>query len=87
MNELDELSSVIASIKEPEKIRTLLDELLTQAELRNLSLRWKLMKMLKKGLSQRKIASELGISLCKITRGSRILKDPDSITGSILDSI
>jgi TrpR family trp operon transcriptional repressor len=35
-------------------------------------------------MSQRKIADELGISLCKITRGSKILKNRKSVTVRML---
>ena len=31
------------------------------------------------GKSQRTIARELGLSLCKITRGARLARDPDSV--------
>ena len=60
---------------------------MTNAELKNLSLRWELMKKIKKGISQRKIASELGISLCKITRGSKILKNSNSVSNKILNNM
>lgn len=36
--------------------------------------------MLAEGIPQRQIAEELGVSLCKITRGARILKQTDSVT-------
>jgi TrpR family trp operon transcriptional repressor len=42
------------------------------------------MKMLKAGIPQRKIASELGISLCKITRGAKVLKDPDAVANQYI---
>jgi TrpR family trp operon transcriptional repressor len=61
-----------------------LGEVLTPAELRDLGLRWELMVKLSKGLSQRQIASDLGISLCKITRGAKILKDGQSISRKFL---
>ena len=46
-------------------------------------LRW-ILKMLKSGNSQREIAKELHVSLCKITRGAAILKDKNAITNKIL---
>jgi TrpR family trp operon transcriptional repressor len=61
------------------KTMQILGEILTRSEITDLTLRWKLMKMLKSGVPQRKIASELGISLCKITRGARVLKDPGAV--------
>ncbi|HQQ15051.1 MAG TPA: Trp family transcriptional regulator, partial [Deltaproteobacteria bacterium] len=38
------------------------------------------------GHTQRNIASRHKISLCKITRGSKILKKPGSITKKLLDA-
>ena len=42
------------------------------------------MKELHDGKSQREIAHDLGISLCKITRGSKILKQTDSQMNQVL---
>jgi TrpR family trp operon transcriptional repressor len=56
---------------------------MTPAELENLELRWQLLRLLAGGVPQREIASRLGISLCKITRGSRILKDRESELAAI----
>jgi TrpR family trp operon transcriptional repressor len=67
-------------------MRRFLEEILTPAERKDLALRWQLMQMLQAGVSQRKIASDLGISLCKITRGAKILKDPASVTKRYLES-
>ncbi|MFH2129692.1 MAG: Trp family transcriptional regulator [bacterium] len=49
--------------------------------------RWGLMKDLKSGMSQRKIAKKRKISLCKITRGSRILKNPESIANQLIEEV
>ncbi len=61
-----------------------LAELLTRGELCDVTLRWRLLELLAKGKPQRKIAEELQISLCKITRGSRILKNKRSIARQLL---
>ncbi|MBP5511110.1 MAG: transcriptional regulator [Kiritimatiellae bacterium] len=71
---LDEIAGVMASLQGPAELRRFLEELFTPSELCDLALRWRLVERLAAGESQRKIAGELGISLCKITRGSRILK-------------
>ncbi len=57
-----------------------LEEMLTPAERKDLALRWALMQRLMDGVPQRHIAEELGVSLCKITRGAKILKQNDSIS-------
>jgi TrpR family transcriptional regulator, trp operon repressor len=84
MNEENDLIRTISGITEPDKMKKLFYEIFTQNERKDLMLRWKLMKMLKKGIPQRKIAADLGISLCKITRGAKILRDPDSITNRLI---
>lgn len=71
---LDEIAGVMASLEGPGELRRFLEELFTPSELCDLALRWRLVGRLAAGESQRKVAGELGISLCRITRGSRILK-------------
>ena len=78
------LSDVLCDIRDSDQIQRFLEEILTPAERRDLSLRWQLMKMLKQGIPQRKIAKELHISLCKITRGAKILKQDHSISKDYL---
>ena len=70
----DRLAEAIASLRQPAKIASFLQELLTPGELHDLGLRWELVELLAVGMSQRQIAAKLGISLCKITRGAKILK-------------
>jgi TrpR family transcriptional regulator, trp operon repressor len=65
-------------------MRRFIGEVLTPAERRNLGLRWQLMRMLAAGVPQRAIATRLGISLCKITRGSAILRQRNSVSRRIL---
>ncbi len=74
-----ELIRTFARIADEKTMRKFLGEILTRSEITDLTLRWKLMKMLKAGIPQRKIASTLGISLCKITRGAKVLKDPGAV--------
>jgi TrpR family transcriptional regulator, trp operon repressor len=79
-----ELIRAFARIGDEKTMRKFLGEILTRSEITDLTLRWKLMKMLKDGIPQRKIASELGISLCKITRGAKVLKDPGAIANQYI---
>ncbi|HPN10625.1 MAG TPA: Trp family transcriptional regulator, partial [Spirochaetota bacterium] len=46
-----------------------------------------LVKLLHEGMSQRKIAERLGLSLCKITRGSRELKKSRSPFKAMLEKL
>lgn len=75
----DRLAASVASLRNAAEVETFLDELLTPAEIHDLALRWQLLELLGQGVPQREIAHRLGISLCKITRGSRILKNPGSV--------
>ncbi|MCK5311480.1 MAG: transcriptional regulator [Desulfobacteraceae bacterium] len=81
------LLGVICEISDVDDLSLLFDELFTSAELSDLNLRWKLMKDLHTGLPQRKIAEKYGISLCKITRGSKILKTKGSSVLKILNKL
>jgi TrpR family trp operon transcriptional repressor len=75
---LAELSGVLAKIGDGVLIESFLRCLLTPAETADIAARWALVKALDKKIPQREIAKDLGISLCKITRGSRELKMPGS---------
>lgn len=79
------LLEAIISIKDIDELKSFFDEILTQGEREDLSLRWKLLKELQSGMTQRKIAERYGISLCKITRGSKILKKENSVVLKILN--
>ncbi len=85
MKKKSEIAQYLAGTKNPEKIQSFLESILTPAELHDLNLRWELVKMLDKGMSQRQIAGELHISLCKITRGSRELKKKKSVLKEAID--
>lgn len=84
MTDYDELIQIFTSTTDKEKMKQLFDEFLTPHERTSVLLRWNLMKDLYQGMPQRGIASKYGISLCKVTRGSKILKQKDSYTRSIL---
>ena len=68
------LAAAIGLLRKTEEIERFLQELLTPGEVHDLALRWELVELLSAGVSQRQIAARLGISLCKITRGAKILK-------------
>ena len=69
----------LASISSPDEVHDFMQELLTENERLDIALRWHLLELLDAGVSQRKIAEMLGISLCKITRGSKLLRDEKSV--------
>jgi TrpR family trp operon transcriptional repressor len=75
---LNELSEALARENDPRLIKGFLESLLTENEVNDISSRWTLVRLIDQGMSQRTISRELGLSLCKITRGSRELKKEDS---------
>ena len=79
-----EVAEAFASLKTADDVRRFLGELCTPSECRDIALRWHLMKRLLDGVPQRAIAKDLGLSLCKITRGSRVLKHPDAVVTGLL---
>ena len=82
--ELTQLLHVLRSFKTEAAAIGFFQELFTRAEIEDFALRWRLLKMLKSGVPQRKIAARLGISLCKITRGSKVLKKRNSKIKQVL---
>ena len=74
---LSELALALANTGNALLIKDFLRRLLTPAETANIASRWALVKALEQKTPQREIAKTLGISLCKITRGSREMKNPD----------
>jgi TrpR family trp operon transcriptional repressor len=77
-----ELAKTLARTRDSGFIAELLRCLLTPAEVADIAARWALVKALKRKIPQRKIAQDLGVSLCKIVRGSRELKKPGSAFNS-----
>ncbi len=80
---LEEMALAL-SRSSPDEITRFLRSLLTPAETDEIAKRWALVKALAGGTPQRQIAHDLGLSLCKITRGSRELKREDSPFGRML---
>lgn len=68
-------------------IESFLYSLLTPAEADEMAKRWALVKELAKGTPQRRIAEDLGLSLCKITRGSRELKKEGAAFRILLERV
>ncbi|UCD63866.1 MAG: transcriptional regulator [Candidatus Zixiibacteriota bacterium] len=85
MSRTYQIFDVFAEVIDRKTMKRLFSEVFTPAEIQDVALRWRLMKMLHEGIPQREIAHRLGISLCKITRGSRVLKAKNSVSKRILD--
>lgn len=79
-----ELATALASLGNPDDVERFFRDVFTKAEVRDIALRWRIFQLLEAGVPQREIGERLGVSLCKITRGSRFLKSPRSMVAQIL---
>ena len=68
------LYELFAAVRTEKEAEILLKDILTPQELDSIAERWELIQMLAQGTSQREVADKLGISISKITRGSRMLQ-------------
>ena len=82
---MNEIAEVLCGIRDVALMRRFMEGILTQSEREEIAGRWELVKLLDRGISQRQVAKRLGMSLCKITRGSRELKKRDSAFKTVLD--
>lgn len=69
-----DLFRLFASIESPEEAKLLLEDILTPQELESIAERWQEIQLLAKGMTQRDVAKKLGVSISKVTRGSRMLQ-------------
>ncbi|MDR1287364.1 MAG: trp operon repressor [Treponema sp.] len=83
---LADLAAALAKTGDSELVESFLRCLLTPAETADIAARWALVKALDKKIPQREIAKNLGLSLCKITRGSRELKKSGSAFRRVLQA-
>jgi len=68
------LYELFATVRTEKEAEILLKDILTPQELDSIAERWELIQMLSDGVPQREVADKLGISISKITRGSRMLQ-------------
>ena len=83
-NNIKYIAQVIQKLKDETQIESFIRDLLTETEIETLSKRWCILNMLANGQTQREISKNLGVSLCKVTRGSKILKNKDSVITKFL---
>ena len=75
MSVLKLLTKNITSFTTSRDLEDFLEGILTPLELEQIGIRLKIIKMLKKGVPQHKIAADLEIGVATVTRGSRMLKE------------
>lgn len=71
---VEELVEVLIEMSTKEKMKAFLEGLLTPKELSEIPTRLQIVKMLKRGMSQREIADKLGVGIATVSRGSAELK-------------
>lgn len=68
------LVKTLSEIESPELMEDFLQGLLTEKEFEELSTRLEIIKLLKQGMPQHKIAEKLGVGVATVTRGSKELQ-------------
>jgi len=68
---LKELIEALSQMNSKEKMENFLEGILTPKELEEIPMRLQIIKMLREGTPQHKIAEKLGIGIATVTRGSK----------------
>lgn len=74
MKRMNELLDIFVKVKDRQEMKKLFEELFTPAEVKDFLLRYQIFREISDGTTQREIASRYKMSLCKVTRGARVLK-------------
>ena len=75
------IEQLLCAITEPGEMKQVLKTFLTTRELRELNNRLKIIEMLAQGVSQRQIASKLGVGIATVTRGAQACHHHHKILG------
>ncbi|NLB66736.1 MAG: transcriptional regulator [Lentisphaerae bacterium] len=81
------LLQALCSINDPAEMRRVLNDLLTRSEYAALKKRWVILNLLRDKIPQREIARRIGGSLCNVTRGARLMRDPNCATAALLNRL
>lgn len=84
---LSEIIEIFSKTTDKREMRSLFEDVFTDAERTDIAKRWYIFKELYKGTPQRKIAKDMEVSLCKITRGSKTLKNDESVIKRVLSEL
>lgn len=74
MKEAKLIAGVLLSAQKEKEMQLLLEDLLTRAEIDDISERIRIVKALLRGKTQRDAARSLGVSISKVTRGSQLIQ-------------
>ncbi len=82
-----QLLDALCRVRDPAEMRRVLSDLLTRSELAALRKRWTILRLLRDGVPQREIARRIGGSLCNVTRGARLMRNPRCASAALLDRV
>lgn len=77
----------LCAIDDPAEMRNVLGDLLTRSEYAALQKRWAILCLLRDGVPQREIARRIGGSLCNVTRGARLMRNPACASARLMDRL
>lgn len=81
------LLEALCAIRDPAEMRQVLADILTRAEYTALRKRWSILRLLRAGVPQREIARRIGGSLCNVTRGARLLRNPQCASARLMERL
>jgi TrpR family trp operon transcriptional repressor len=81
------LLQALCAIDDPVEMRRVLSDLLTRSELAALQKRWAILCLLRDGIPQREIARRIGGSLCNVTRGARLMRNPACASAALMNRL
>ena len=82
-----QLLQALCETTDPAEMRRVLADLLTRSEYAAVLKRWKILRLLREGLSQLETARRIGGSLCNVTRGASLLRDKTCASAVLMNRL
>lgn len=81
--QINDFADSVLELNSKDEVIKFFEWLLTPQEFKQLPMRLQIMRMLKKGIPQRKIAETLGVGIATVTRGSKELEKYETIIAKV----